>query len=124
MKLFSFIPILVFVSTISFPPSSPARSQPAAGKNSTVGRAGEIFISKDEFIRRFEMLPAPNRHRRGRLEEEKLTFLYSLIAEKLLAQEAIDRRLDRDSAFLQSYSEVRKMLARDELYREEVSRKV
>jgi hypothetical protein len=47
-----------------------------------------------------------------------------MIAEKLLAQEALDRHLDRDSVYQNSVDEIKKMLARDQLYREEVAGKV
>ncbi|HTY38476.1 MAG TPA: peptidyl-prolyl cis-trans isomerase [Bacteroidota bacterium] len=89
-----------------------------------VARAGESSISEREFLERFELLPGLQRHRADRLEEAKLEVLYSLIAEKLLAQEAKERKLDQDSTFRLSFDEVRKMLSRDELYRQEVSGKV
>lgn len=41
-----------------------------------------------------------------------------------MAQEARERKLDKDSVFLSSFDEVRKSLARDQLYREEISGKV
>jgi len=47
-----------------------------------------------------------------------------MIAERLLSQEARQRGLERDSAFQSAFDEVRKTLARDELYRQEVSGKV
>ena len=89
-----------------------------------VAKAGELYVTEKEFLQRFELLPALQRSRKSRIEESKLELLYSLIAEKLLAQEARERKLDRDSAFLASFEEVRKLLARDQLYREEVRSKV
>ena len=100
------------------PPQSPA------GKQTYVARAGNVYISTDEFVKRFEMLPGLFRHPGGRLEEDKLVFLYSLIGEKLLAQEALARKLDTNTAFRASLGEIRTMLARDELYRREISNKV
>jgi parvulin-like peptidyl-prolyl isomerase len=89
-----------------------------------VAKAGDTFITEKEFVERFEMLPGLQRQRGGRIEEAKLELLYSLIAEKLMAQEARERKLDQDSIFRLSFEEVRKMLSRDQLYREEVSRKI
>ena len=103
---------------------SPVPPQSPAGKQTYVARAGNVYISTDEFVKRFEMLPGLFRHPGGRLEEDKLVFLYSLIGEKLLAQEALARKLDTNTAFRASLGEIRTMLARDELYRREISNKV
>ncbi|MEK6571638.1 MAG: peptidyl-prolyl cis-trans isomerase, partial [Bacteroidota bacterium] len=100
------------------------RSQTVEPGKSYVGRAGDTFISEDEFLQRFELLPGLYRQRKPQLEQAKLEFLYSLIAEKLLVQEAIARGLDADSLFQASFNEVRKLILRDQLYREEVIQKV
>jgi hypothetical protein len=89
-----------------------------------IAKAGKTFISEEEFLRRFELLPAFGRHRANQLEGAKAELLYSMIAEKLLAEEAATRGLDKDSTFVRAFYEVRKMLSRDELYREEISQKV
>ena len=101
-----------------------ASAQPAQPPKNVLAKAGDLFVTEKEFVQRFELLPALQRSRKSRLEESKLELVYSLIAEKLLAQEARERKLDRDSSFLASFEEVRKLLARDQLYREEVSSKV
>ena len=89
-----------------------------------LAKAGNTYITEKEFQERFELLPGLQRHRAGRMEEAKLELLYSLIAEKLMAQEGRERKLDQDSVFRLTFDEVRKMLARDQLYREEISGKV
>jgi parvulin-like peptidyl-prolyl isomerase len=89
-----------------------------------LARAGARFITEREFRERFELLPGLYRHRGAGLEVTKLEFLYMLAAEKLLAQEAATRGLDRDSAFLAGLDGVRRLLARDQLYREEVRQSV
>lgn len=99
-------------------------AQPANVPAGVLAKAGDTYISEREFAERFELLPGLQRHRAARLEEAKLELLYSLIAEKLMAQEARERKLDQDSIFKASYEDVRKMLARDQLYRDEVSGKV
>jgi len=113
--------LLLLLLSLSFA-LSPGR-QHSTKAEAYLGRAGDVFISESEFAKRFEMLPALRRGKAG-LEREKLEFLHSLIAEKLFAQEAKARKLDEESAFVSSYNEIRKMLARDELYRDEVTRKV
>lgn len=105
-------------------PVREARAQSGNVPVGVVAKVGDTFISEKEFLERFEMLPGLQRRREGRMGETKLELLYSLIAEKLLAQEARERTLHLDSIFRLSFEEVRKMLARDQLYREEVSGKV
>ncbi len=99
-------------------------AQSHGGLDTYVGKAGDVFISEQEFIQRFEMLPSLYRHRTSHLDGAKLELLYSIIAEKLLAQEALARRFDQDSIVQLAFTEVRRLLARDELYRQEVSNKV
>ena len=100
-------------------------SQERGGLDSYVGKAGDVFVSEREFIQRFEMLPSLYRHRKSQLEGAKLELVYSIIAEKLLVQDALARGFDRDSIVLSAFAEGwRKLLARDELYRQEVSNKV
>ena len=100
------------------------RSQPAEHENSFIARAGSMYVSEQEFLERYELLPAQYRNRANNIEESKLVFLYSLVAEKLLAQEALARHLDRDSMYLQAIAGIQKMLARDQLYREEIRDKI
>ena len=101
-----------------------AWSQGNPSGEATIARAGDVFISEKEFLERFELTPGLYRHRKGKLDEEKLALLYSIVAEKLLAQEAQARKLDTDSIYRANILEITKLLARDELYRREVSGKV
>ncbi len=109
--------ICLFALTIS-------SAQETDKTDSYVARAGSVFISEEEFVQRFELLPSLNRNRSKQLDNAKLELLYAMIAEKLLAQEAVDRKLDQDSLFTAAFLSVRKLLARDQLYREEISRLV
>lgn len=111
---------LLLLLTFLPPPSCQAQDAP----EKYLGSAGNMYISEREFLERFEMLPALHRHIKPKLMEAKLELMYSLIAEKLLAQEAESRKLDQDSVFKGALLHLRKLLARDELYREEVSQKV
>ena len=75
-------------------------------------------------MERYELLPWQYRNRANNIEESKLVFLYSLVAEKVLAQEALARHIDWDSMYQQAVAGIKKMLARDQLYREEISGKI
>jgi parvulin-like peptidyl-prolyl isomerase len=104
--------------------NSPSYAQPVENQGSYVARAGSIYISEQEFLKRYELLPGQYRNRRGNTEESKLAFLYSLVAEKLLAQAAIEHHRDRDTVFQKSIAGITRMLARDQLYQEEISGKI
>ncbi|MFA6457226.1 MAG: peptidyl-prolyl cis-trans isomerase [Bacteroidota bacterium] len=108
----------------SFIPFCAGTAQQGGTAPAIIAKAGDVAISEREFVSRFEMLPGFGRHRRAELEAFKEEFLYTLIAEKLLAQEAINRKLDKDSVFEQALMVIRKKLSRDELYRIEISQKV
>jgi peptidyl-prolyl cis-trans isomerase C len=89
-----------------------------------IGSAGRTEITEREFRERFELTPGLYRNRRDRLDEEKLITAYSLVAEKLLAEEALARGLEQERGYQDALAEVRKLLARDELYYREVRQKV
>ena len=93
-------------------------------QESVLAKAGNLFITEREFLERFELLPNQFRNRPANIEESKLLFLYSLIAEKLLAQEAETMHLDQDSLFQQAIVQIKKNLVRDQLYREQIREKV
>ncbi|HTY58291.1 MAG TPA: peptidylprolyl isomerase, partial [Bacteroidota bacterium] len=100
---------------------APAQQAPPGA---VIARAGDIFISEREFLERYEMLPAFGRHRPSQVESAKLELLYSIAAEKLLAQDAAAGGLERDTAVRAGLLETAKLFARDELYKHEVIQKV
>ena len=118
-----FFHISIFLLFLS-PVGLALRGQAMKSPDDVIAKAGNVYISESEFLSRFELLPGFGRHRASQLEGAKAELLYSMIAEKLLAQEAGSRGLDADPAFRSAYQEVRRMLARDELYREEITQKV
>ncbi len=89
-----------------------------------IGKAGDQFINEQEFIERYELTPDLYRHRKSQTELNKAEFLYSMIAEKLLAQEARARHLDTVPAFINGFRDLTKKIARDQLYKEEIRGKV
>ena len=118
----SHIPTLLLLSLLNVPAVSPAQQGPTSG--AVIARAGDMFVSEQEFLERYEMLPGFGRHRRSQAEAAKLELLYSIIAEKLLAQDASAGGLERDTVVRLGTLETRKLLARDELYKKEVIQKV
>jgi parvulin-like peptidyl-prolyl isomerase len=98
---------------------SMAQNQPLPGEH-VIARAGDVFVPEKEFLERYELLPGFGRHVRSHVEALKTEFLCSLIAEKLLAQDASARGLDSDTVIQLALYETRKLLARDALYKREV----
>jgi hypothetical protein len=95
-------------------------SQSLETRESVLAKAGNQFITEKEFIERYELLPNQFKNRSSNIEESKLLFLYSLVAEKLLTQEAETRHLDSSSLFQNAMAQVKKNLIRDQLYREQI----
>jgi hypothetical protein len=89
-----------------------------------VAKVGKQTITADEFLSRYELTPGLQRHNPGKTDERKAEFLFTLIAEKLMAQEAREQGLDRDSSLLNAVHGVERLFVRDELYRREVRNKV
>ena len=106
-----------------FASASAFYSQNSAKNN--VAEIGDKRISKDEFIKRYEMMPQLNRSKRFNEDDEKLKrdFLYSLIAEKLWAQEAEALGYDTSAAVNYSYENLEKMYVRDALFKIEITDK-
>jgi len=99
-------------------------AQDSGSDRPVVARAGNVFVTEQEFLERFELLPSFGRNRASRLEAAKLELLYSIIAEKLLAQQAAESGIAKDTLIQIGIGETRKLLARDELYRQEIIQKV
>ncbi len=115
----SLLIVFLLASALTF-----GQSRSPESKQSYIAKIGNSFISESEFLERFELTPGFGKRTQSQLEVEKLEFLYSIVAEKLLAQEAVERGIDKDTLVQAAISNVRKLLARDELFRREVSQKV
>ena len=113
------LPIFLFLVYTTF-----CSGQSVQTQESVLAKAGNLFVTEREFLERFELLPNQFRNRPSNIEESKLLFLYSLVAEKLLAQEAEGRHLDADSLFQQAITQIKKYLVRDQLYREQIGDKI
>ena len=99
-------------------------AQTGGAPEGIIARAGNAFVSEQEFLERFELTPGLYRHRKPQLEQEKLHLLYSMVAEKLLAQEAVQRGCDTTARYRNAIAEVTKLIVRDALYQQEVRAKV
>jgi len=101
-----------------------AHGQTGGKENFILARVGRQVITEKEFQERFDLLPGPGRSSPGQIEAAKQDMLLSLVAEKLLANAAEANGLLRDTAITREIDQVRRLLARDELFRDEVQHKV
>ncbi|MBE2279427.1 MAG: hypothetical protein IAE91_03465 [Ignavibacteriaceae bacterium] len=91
--------------------------------NQPVAESKFFSISVEEFYDRFHF----SSHLTGErvsLDSLKKSFLYSLIAEKLWAQRAKQELLDTNEIFRLSLSTLRKLLVKDNLYYENIEKKI
>lgn len=95
-----------------------------AQQNEIVAKAGSVSVTKEEFVKRFELSPHPRPDKDFDSIKIKRDFIKTIIAEKLLAQEAIKKGFDKTKEFADSYNFMRDFYLRDMLYSKEVKNKV
>jgi hypothetical protein len=66
----------------------PVLGQSIEDDDIVIATVGDDSITRGEFVNRLLMTIWPEKHRKGYLNEIKRQFLYSMIAERLLAKEA------------------------------------
>ncbi len=108
---------IVFFSLL-FASNSFSQSGPA------VARVGDSYISADEFKYRFELSPHIFPEDETDVDSMKLDFLYSIIAEKLWADEAEKMGYTDNPKFLFFISPLKDMYVRDALFQKEIKSKV
>lgn len=86
----------------------------------TLATVGTSVITARDFLERFELMPWPRKDVKSRIEFTKLEFLYSLVAEKLMALEASAQQIGYDSATQSIQYNLERLFVRDELYKREV----
>lgn len=89
-----------------------------------LARVKDKIITRKEFVSRYELAPILERTVASQTSSNKMRFLISMIAEKLLVQEATERGLLTDSLYQFSVNNIERSFVRDELYRREVSNKI
>ena len=89
-----------------------------------VAKAGSITITKDEFRKRYEFIPHITDKESFDSTSFKKNFLYTLIAEKLLAQAANKEGVDKSQNFHATMENLSNIYLRDALYKKEVLDKI
>ena len=95
-----------------------------ASGDSLLVKIGSSGITVDEFQQRFELIPQVSAGAKKELEQKKSDLLYSLIAEKLWANEAEELKLDTSDIMQITFKTVEKMFVRDALYKIEITDKI
>jgi parvulin-like peptidyl-prolyl isomerase len=89
-----------------------------------VALVGTRKITVKEFVERFEFSPGLRKNDKPEVESAKLEFLYSLVAEKLWAEEASLLGMDTLEVIKFAKSEFEKLFVRDILFKKEILDKV
>lgn len=89
-----------------------------------IAKIGINELTKEEFKLRYELSPRILSNALDNNDSLKLKFLYSLVAEKLWAMEAIDRGLANSEDYKFYYSPIEKLYVRDEVFKVEIKDKV
>lgn len=89
-----------------------------------VAKVGNIEISDEEFLKRYEFTPAFNRQNKSNTESKKIEFLFTLVAEKLWALEAMNQKFDTTEVIRFITKSFEKMFVRDYLFKTEVKDKI
>ncbi len=86
----------------------------------TIAQIGRTAITARELLERLELVPFPQRYKPSEIDSVKVRALLSLIAEKLLANEAKRENLSDDEISKLMRRELENLFIRDELFKREV----
>jgi hypothetical protein len=86
----------------------------------TLATVGTSVITAKDFLERFELMPWPGKDRAAEHDSAKVRALRSLVAERLLAQEAAALGVGQDSTTRRQVDALERLMVRDALYRREV----
>jgi len=113
--------ILIIIITLIFP--FLICSQNNLGKG-VVAKVGNNVITGEEFTERYELTPQFRKQNLKMKNSLKLEFLYSLIAEKLWADESEVEGLGNTNTIKFANEQIEKMYVRDELFNREIKNKI
>ena len=118
MKFLILLFIFLIFTIISF------GQQENKNNDRIVAAAGNIKITAEEFADRYEFSPHPRSTNSLDTTLDKKEYLYTLIAEKLLAQKAKSLKLDTVQDVKGQLGHLKKLFVRDALFKKEVTNKV
>ena len=118
--LFSAVAILLITTPASYAGNKLPASEPAQKPDTLAMVNGEPITSAD-FLTRFEMSVYPGKDDPTMLEKTKREFLYSMIAEKILAQAAARSNTPYTTSEDLVRKEMDDVFMRDVLFRREIT---
>jgi len=113
-----FYPFIIFILLVI------SSTKISASGDSLLVKIGSSGITQDEYRQRFELIPQVSAGMKKNLEQKKNDLLYSLIAEKLWADEAQELKLDTSDIMQITFKTIEKMFVRDALYKIEITDKI
>ncbi len=96
----------------------------ALNDEEALARVGTREITVGEFRQRLDLMPWPGKDNPETRDSAKIAALASLVAEKLLSLEAVERGMALSPATSASLAAIERVLARNELYRVEAAERV
>jgi hypothetical protein len=112
----SFLAIVLLVGVAASLVAQPMFPSPA----DTLATVGRDVITAAEFLTRFELMPWEDKDKPREQDSAKIRALHSLVAERLLAFDALRRGIGEDPETVLMKKTLEKLLVKDELYRREV----
>lgn len=114
-----------FLSAVSiFLVSTSSPKAQSLSDNNVLVKVGNLEISESEFIYRLEFTPKEGIQDKNSSEGIKKELLYTLIAEKLWANEAIEQGFGNHPSVIAARNSIEKMFLRDALYKKEIKDKI
>ncbi len=116
MNKFIFFPLLSLLLSLEIYPQEFLKKP--------LARISDMEITQEEFLERYEMTPGFNRQKKISTESNEIEFLFTLIAEKLWALEAVNRKLDTTEVIKFTTKSFEKMFTRDAFFKKEIRDKI
>lgn len=113
----------IFIISIFFILTSSLKAQPHS-ENKVLAKIGNLEITESEFIYRLEFTPKEGIQDKNNSEGIKKELLYTLIAEKLWANEAVEKGFENHPSVVAAKNSIEKMFLRDALYKKEIKDKI
>jgi hypothetical protein len=114
---------ILFCRSIIFDHSF-AQQKPPIDDNEILARIGPRIITVRDLVERIELMPWPGKENPATRDSAKVKALFSLVAEKLMAMQAVEQGFVFNSGNSPALRALERVLARDQLYRAEVLSKI
>ena len=94
------------------------------GEEDTLAQVGSSVITASDLFERIDLMPWPGKERAAADDSIKIRAMHSMVGERLLADEALERGIGQDSMTQLHLHALEGAFVRDELYKREVASKI